>query len=522
MNTMRYFLLSTLLILAFSHFTVAQVAINADGSTPDPTAMLDISSTEKGILIPRMTTSERTIITTPATGLLVYDTDTGSFWYYENSQWQEISTSAGAFITSDDLTRSINHTDDFVFGADNLDINSAINGNEVKFFFDKSSAAFRAGSINTDDWNQDSLGFASVAMGENPKASGLNAVALGFETHAGGTTSTALGSQAVASGTSSVAMGEESLAEGAFSLAAGAEGQALGNYSSAIGLGNIAAANHSTAIGTANIASGEYATTLGRFNQASGSSATAFGYQCAASGIYSTAFGTRNEAFSFGETSLGIFSTRYNPSSATAIHASDRLLVVGNGTSELNRSDALRIYKNGNMELNGAFTINNAFTFPTTDGNAGQVLSTNGSGGVAWTSIPIDDDQGVDRFQLTNTSLRLSLENDGENDYTVDLAPLKDNLGNHNATQNLNLAGNSVTNGGTINAANFVGDGSALTNVPTDNLGNHTATQNLNLANNNITNAGTVNAANFVGDGSALTNVPTDNLGNHTATQSLN
>ncbi len=55
-----------------------------------------------------------------------------------------------------------------------------------------------------------------------------------------------------------------------------------------------------------------------------------------------------------------------------------------------------------------------------------------------------------------------------------------------------------------------------------DNLGNHTATQTLDLNNNNITNGGTVTAAAFVGDGSGLTGISGDDLGNHTATQALN
>ncbi len=50
----------------------AQVGINT--STPNASAALDIVSTNKGILIPRMTTTQRTAISTPAEGLIVYDT----------------------------------------------------------------------------------------------------------------------------------------------------------------------------------------------------------------------------------------------------------------------------------------------------------------------------------------------------------------------------------------------------------------------------------------------------------------
>ena len=67
---------------------------------------------------------------------------------------------------------------------------------------------------------------------------------------------------------------------------------------------------------------------------------------------------------------------------------------------------------------------------------------------------------------------------------------LEDNLGNHTATQSLNMDGNNLINGDTITATSFIGDGSALTNVPGDNLGNHTATQNLLLNGNYLSGDG--------------------------------
>ncbi|MEZ5003709.1 MAG: H-type lectin domain-containing protein [Chitinophagales bacterium] len=89
--------------------------------------------------------------------------------------------------------------------------------------------------------------------------------------------------------------------------------------------------------------------------------------------------------------------------------------------------------------------------------------------------------------------------------------------GSGNPVQTVN-----IDNIGTVTAAAFVGDGSGLTNVPGDNLGNHTATQTLDLANHQVMNGGTITATAFVGDGSGLTDVPGDNLGNHTADTTLN
>ncbi len=68
------------------------VAINIDGSAPDPKAMLDVKSNNKGMLIPRMTTAERDNIMNPPGGLMVYDTDIKSFFYHTgvNGIWKNM------------------------------------------------------------------------------------------------------------------------------------------------------------------------------------------------------------------------------------------------------------------------------------------------------------------------------------------------------------------------------------------------------------------------------------------------
>ncbi len=68
----------------------SQVAINADNSSPDNSAMLDVKSDTAGILIPRMTTAQRDAISSPATGLLVYVTTDSTFYYYDNNTWAKI------------------------------------------------------------------------------------------------------------------------------------------------------------------------------------------------------------------------------------------------------------------------------------------------------------------------------------------------------------------------------------------------------------------------------------------------
>ncbi len=71
----------------------AQVAINTDGSPPDNSAMLDIKSANKGLLIPRISTSYRTALAAYAVaGLIVYDTNLNKFFFFNGTAWEEGST----------------------------------------------------------------------------------------------------------------------------------------------------------------------------------------------------------------------------------------------------------------------------------------------------------------------------------------------------------------------------------------------------------------------------------------------
>jgi hypothetical protein len=82
-------------LFAFSA-SAQSVAINTDGSTADASAILDLKSTNQGVLVPRLTQSQRTMISAPATGLMVYQTDaTAGFYFYNGTAWTSLSA-AGA------------------------------------------------------------------------------------------------------------------------------------------------------------------------------------------------------------------------------------------------------------------------------------------------------------------------------------------------------------------------------------------------------------------------------------------
>lgn len=83
---MRTLTLLFFLLLIF-HSLYAQVAINTDGSDPDPSAMLEVKSTDKGLLLPRLTRSERDAISNPAEGLMIYNNTCKSLDIFNGSSW---------------------------------------------------------------------------------------------------------------------------------------------------------------------------------------------------------------------------------------------------------------------------------------------------------------------------------------------------------------------------------------------------------------------------------------------------
>jgi hypothetical protein len=70
----------------------AQVGIGTN--TPDNSAMLEVQSSSKGLLFPRMTTVQRTGIASPAVGLHVFDTNTNSLWFYNGAFWVNYAAQA--------------------------------------------------------------------------------------------------------------------------------------------------------------------------------------------------------------------------------------------------------------------------------------------------------------------------------------------------------------------------------------------------------------------------------------------
>jgi hypothetical protein len=98
---------SSLLFIAGS--AMAQgFAVNTTGAPANPSAMMDVVSTSKGLLMPRMNKVQRNAISSPANGLIIYQTDsTPGFYFYDGSHWTATSTSVSGWnITGNSGTNS--------------------------------------------------------------------------------------------------------------------------------------------------------------------------------------------------------------------------------------------------------------------------------------------------------------------------------------------------------------------------------------------------------------------------------
>jgi len=85
-------------VLLISTNSLAQgVAINSTGSAADNSSMLDVASTSKGMLIPRMTKTQRNDISSPIEGLMIYQTDsTSGYYFFDGASWEIVGDGAFA------------------------------------------------------------------------------------------------------------------------------------------------------------------------------------------------------------------------------------------------------------------------------------------------------------------------------------------------------------------------------------------------------------------------------------------
>lgn len=217
-------------------------------------------------------------------------------------------------------------------GAANLPVSPGsppISGAGTRMMWYTDKAAFRAGNVNQNQWDKDSIGNYSFAAGAGAQAKGI----------------------------SSIALGNFSKANGDYSFASGNAVTAAGNFS--IAMGNFATANgtSATAIGYNTEAYGDNSLAMGYISKARGNLSTAMGNQTIASGVTSTSMGT----FTIAKSDYSFVAGRFNDTTNT-----NRIFEIGNGTANNARNNALTILSNGNTGLG---TINPVARLHVADSN---------------------------------------------------------------------------------------------------------------------------------------------------------
>jgi hypothetical protein len=359
------------------------VAINTDGTAADNSSILDIKSTNKGMLVPRMTQTQRDAITSPATGLFIYQTDaTAGFYYWNGTVWTAIAPPAGWGFSGNAIASGnfIGTTNDFDVVFKRNSIASGIIGTTNTAFGLSALSSNTSGAntaIGVDALKLNTTGNTNTAVGYQA----LNA-------NIGGSANTALGYGALGAnttGNANIAIGNSLIANtgGTSNISIGnsLNTNTTGNANIAIGTGALNAnisANSMIAIGDgalskfttgfSNIAIGGSALQ----NLTNGSNNIAFGTNT----LLTNATGSQNTAIGItADVSSGALSNATAIGFGAIVNASNKVRI---GNDAVTATDIAGVLKYNA----GSATLSN--TFPADRGTNGQVLSTDGAGALSW------------------------------------------------------------------------------------------------------------------------------------------
>ncbi|MEJ2186403.1 MAG: tail fiber domain-containing protein [Gemmatimonadota bacterium] len=229
-----------------------------------------------------------------------------------------------------------------------------VSGAGTRMMWYPEKAAFRAGYVAGTQWDAGSVGDYSAAFGNASAAYAPESFAAGYNAIASGNYSAAFGYSPMAGGGASFAAGQGVSASGSYSAAFGDHAVSSGLASDALGTHTNASADYSTALGYYTTASGSGSMALGNYTTASGPGSTATGSSTAATGSFSFVGGTFTTAQAYGSFVIGAYNVIAG--TQTSWVSTDPLFVAGNGISTTQTSNALTLYKNGNMTIAGTLT----------------------------------------------------------------------------------------------------------------------------------------------------------------------
>ncbi len=313
------------IVLLLLKIGTVQAQLGIGISNPEPSAILDLSNTNKGLLIPRLTSSAS--ILNPAKGLMYFNNTNNRIEINEGNasvtDWKPVV----GIIGDIGITGITGDVGPVGFPAQIPQNNSGATGSTIVGGYNNTACGEYStvvGGLN----NTACGAYSIIGGGKNNSTPALKS------TIVGGTFNQATGINSVIGG------GELNLASGLNSSVSGGKS----NHVEAISATIIGGESNSIVSAAENgVINGGFNNTVNALN-----ATVSGGDYNTANGVGSTVSGgSHNTAQSYGEWVGGTYSTNYTPLSTTEFNLTDRIFNVGNGTSETNRKDAFTILKNG-------------------------------------------------------------------------------------------------------------------------------------------------------------------------------
>ena len=280
------------------------ISINSDGSNADGSAILDVKSSSKGFLMPRMTEVQKNAVSNPASGLMIFQTDGESgFYFYDGTSWSNLSKGEAWAFDGNAGTSSgidfIGTTDaqDLEFRTNNINRMRLTQSGQIEILNTGSSVFVGEGAGNADDLSANQNVFVGYESGFS-NTTGFRNTAIGMNS---------MRSNSIGYHNTSVGYGSMNNITGGY--------QNTSNGYLAMNTNTTGARN--SVVGY----QGLYKNTIGQGN-------TAVGWRA----LYSNTSGTYNTALGFGANSAGSIYSNSTGIGYNADNTASNSVVVGNGS----------------------------------------------------------------------------------------------------------------------------------------------------------------------------------------------